>query len=635
MDMAVRAESSGLVFAKFPRAMPSQPSARAAEKDLSEFGSAAVTSAPAALKAQGQRWQEWGCILAICAPVLGLLLVPGREFGLDWPGHMWMTAYFGEYFRHHLAFPEVLNTDWISGMPYPVFYGFLFFPVAGLLSIPLGADVAVRLIVAGVMIMQCRQTWRLMTAAGAPHRLGWIVAAVFCWSTYSLTNLYNRGALPEFIAVALLLCALSCFLRALMDPTGTASRRDRVAAFFYYALCAGTHPLTAVFGSILIATIVLSALPFLRRALWSTTLRWGVLGILGTVLVLSPWIYATSKFHKDLAIHQDSMTQVMHFTESVDQWGVRFSPLPTDGGQAAASDTNRAATPHLDAQLNTPLFLLALVVSLGIACARTLRLRQSVGLAWAVSAASLAIFMVALLASLSPAFFNHLPGFCHSLQFAYRLVAYQNLALVAMIAGLVHLDRLAGPHQAAFWKRPLFQGALLLLGLVGLLFKMSHAATAMKEPGPDGRQWRQATEHLVHLPFEFYGWPAYGTPGSSPEQSQPAEPVFLEVGTGATFGRVAPVIFILEQTQERVIQVQPFPWSRVFDNGQPLAPGQVRALRQGLAVTLPPGTHEISWHWEPDRVWTWLRMVSFLTLGGWLIGTLAFRFQISNFRSQI
>ena len=51
---------------------------------------------------------------------MSLLLNLNNSFYVDWYGNIWMFAYTSEFFRNHLNFPEVFNTQYV-GYPNPIF----------------------------------------------------------------------------------------------------------------------------------------------------------------------------------------------------------------------------------------------------------------------------------------------------------------------------------------------------------------------------------------------------------------------------------------------------------------------------------------------------------------------------------
>src|SRR5262245_43767029 len=104
-------------------------------------------------------------VALICALPLALLFVPRQQFGTDWIASLWLTGYFGEFFKQHLAAPEVLHTVELAGIPYPVFYGFLLYPLLGMISSVTDAHAAIRLAVGAVFVLQAWQVLRLLHQA--------------------------------------------------------------------------------------------------------------------------------------------------------------------------------------------------------------------------------------------------------------------------------------------------------------------------------------------------------------------------------------------------------------------------------------------------------------------------------------
>ena len=76
-------------------------------------------------------------------------------------------SYFAEFFKAHLSFPEVIHTEQLSGMPYPVFYGFLAYPLLGLLGAITSPTVAIRIAIAAVFWLQSWQVFRLLLQVSA------------------------------------------------------------------------------------------------------------------------------------------------------------------------------------------------------------------------------------------------------------------------------------------------------------------------------------------------------------------------------------------------------------------------------------------------------------------------------------
>jgi hypothetical protein len=558
----------------------------------------------------------WLCTAIICLPPLSLLFESHAEFGaVDWPNHVWLTRYYGEFFRSHHWFPEVLNTDQLSGMPYPVFYGFLLYPWAGLLSLLGGPDLAIRAAVGGVLVLQCRHVYGLIYDLTKARSLAWVIAALTTWATYALTNLYNRSALTEFIAVALITCATCDYLRWLSARPGVPVASLKVESFLFYALGAGAHPLTAVFGFLFLAVLTLAVWPFHpQRGRVLATLAFAAVAV---SLVLSPWLYATLRFHRSLDIQQ-SMQRIVHFPASIDSLASRLAPVPYDSrvpaGGAATMDRN--ATPYLDAQVNIGLLVWAMYLS-----GRLIRERRSAGKAHSPGTSlwgtAVICFLFSFLISVVPVLWKFLPLFFHNLQFAYRLVSYQNLALLAAIAGVL----IAFPPPPARWKTraSLFVLAgTLALGAVGLVIKLRHAGAVKHIPDLAELAARQNPDGAMNLPGSFFGWSAYAVTGGRSMETD-AERVVLPVGTGPDFGRVGAARTMLPQPKVVGIHIQPFPWNHVIVDGRELGPGEAQLEPNGHILALSAGNHEIEYRWQPDPTWVWLSLLSFVSVAIWVL----------------
>ncbi len=74
-----------------------------------------------------------------------LLYPSGQGFAPDWVNHVWMVGYVGEYLRQHGTFPAVANTTQVGGMAFPLFYGYLLYPLLGLAATYLHPEIVVRL----------------------------------------------------------------------------------------------------------------------------------------------------------------------------------------------------------------------------------------------------------------------------------------------------------------------------------------------------------------------------------------------------------------------------------------------------------------------------------------------------------
>ena len=231
--------------------------------------------------------------------LLGLLPVcllwhGNNAFYYDWRNHLWLIGYFGEYFRQHWAFPITINTEQIAGLPLPVFYGYLFYPAAGLISSFTGCAFALRLACSLVFLLQVWQVNKTAEAIAGNRFVACAVTVLVSFATYPLTNLYNRAAITEFIAASLVISVCMMWLRIVQMDDPHRRRPLVFGAAMALALAMGTHPITAVLGGFTVCLLIMTTLPFQHhsRDLWKTL---GA-GIALIFIVMMPWIYAVALY---------------------------------------------------------------------------------------------------------------------------------------------------------------------------------------------------------------------------------------------------------------------------------------------------------------------------------------------------
>ena len=152
-----------------------------------------------------------------------------------------MINYVSSYFAAQHSFPSVINSNQLIGMPFPLFYGYLFFPLFGTLSLLWNADLTVRLLAAGLYALQFILLFQVCLRATSNKFLSLCIAIFTTWSIYPMTNLYNRGAIPEFFATGLLTCACLIWLTVLrVKPSSKRTILILCNLFiFLFILCRG------------------------------------------------------------------------------------------------------------------------------------------------------------------------------------------------------------------------------------------------------------------------------------------------------------------------------------------------------------------------------------------------------------
>jgi len=561
-------------------------------------------AAPAPLISPKVSWSErplWTALTYLLGLLPICLLWHGNNaFYLDWNNHLWAIGYFGEYFRQHWAFPITLNTEQLAGIPYPVFYGYLFYPAAGLISAFTGCSFALRLVCSLVFLLQVQQVRKAVELIAGNRFVTCAVTVLVSFATYPLTNLYNRAAITEFVAVSLVTSVCMMWLRIVHRN----DVRMLFGAAFALAFAMGTHPITAILGGLIICLAILASWP-LPRDLWKP-MGWAAALI---ALVMAPWIYAVALFGRKVQL---SGGLINFFPHTLDHFATRFSPLPWDP-RLGTEEGRLWGTPYLDTQINFALLILAVFLLF-----RAARSGREFRLAWGAFAG----FVLVCVMSVSPQAWRLVPAALHFIQFAYRLVTYADLFLLFAVLFL-----LAGMRRATtFPDRPLTAALAvsLALSIAGVSIKLLHAHSVEEPNAMAGSGW--PTTHrdaLRSLPFHFYGWYSYAVKSGSRgvlADSTALSTVSFPIGSQEYFGDALPFAVPAGNTGRLRTDVQIFPWNRIRWNGREIPFEETFTDKTSVAIVdRKPEAGTLEYVLRPDPVWVVLRTLSLWTAAAWAL----------------
>jgi hypothetical protein len=565
-------------------------------------------------------------VLAVLFPAL-MLWPLDRGFPADWDNHLWLIGYYGEHLRQHGTMPVALDTPEVGGVAYPIYYGYWFYRVLGLCSVRLQAGVVVRLAILLLFAAQYVGVRRTLRRLGTGDDLASSVACLVVWAIYPLTNLYHRGALPEFFAIGWLTCACCGWLDTLAATTRGAVLRRGLRSALFATLAAGTHPITALFGLPLFA-VLLTGLALRLRGPGRLTRLALLLPPAGlAAVVLLPWLYAYRMFRAVLMIA--TFKHVWYF-QGLDCWYSRLFPLPLDL-RVLGADPATVSTPHLDAQINVPLLILAAVL---------------IGRLWLLSswgnrfrlAALLAVpglhGLAAFLLSFSPKGYEHLPELFKMVQYPYRMVSFVNLSLLTLVLFACCFVRRCGQAPSARLLPPAFLAVVVTVAGCGVLVKHVNAVSVRhREPADDAGLTgnEESCRRLAHLPAGFYGYYAYTTVCAI--EPMPVGAVVTPLPLTPSGG---PVRVRLDRPGYLGTNIQIFPWNRFWIDGRPVEPGEFRQWAPEhlkpvtpwigpacFAVAVPAGEHEVEQRFVPDGRWRGLDRLAWAALLLWLVGLVA------------
>ena len=552
---------------------------------------------------------------ALITYLLGLLPIcllwhGNNAFYLDWNNHLWAIGYFGEYFRRHWTFPITLNTEQIAGIPYPVFYGYLFYPAAGLISAFTGCSFALRFLCSLVFLLQVRQVSKAVEAIAGNRFIACAVTVLVSFATYPLTNLYNRAAITEFIAASLLISVCMMWLRIVRMNDPHNRRRLLSGAALALTFVMGTHPITAILGGCMVCLVVLASLPF-PRALWKP------LGLAAALLslVMAPWIYAVALYGRKVQL---SGGWIGFFPNTLDRFTTRFSPLPWDP-RLGTPEFRIWGTPYLDTQINFALLILAVFLLSRIAGpGRAKALPRE----FRIAIAAFAGFAFVSFLSLSHQPWRLVPKALHFVQFAYRLVTYADLFLLFAVLFL-----LAGMRRvAALPDRPLMVvlAVCLALSTAGITIKLVHAHHVEEPNVLAGSGWPTTNrDALRSLPSTFYGVNGYavksGSRGLLADSAVPS-PVSFPIGTQQHFGEVLAVPVPNGEPGRLRTNILIFPWNRILWNGREIPFEETFTDKDFLSIVdRKPEAGTLEYVLRPDPIWMVLRTLSLWTAAVWAL----------------
>jgi len=564
---------------------------------------------------QTSHWRD-ACALVFIALVPSFLLLRlNTRFYVDWENHVWLIGYFGEYFARHHAFPVAIHTRQLIGMPFPVFYGFLFYPIAGLLSAVAGGNLALRIIIFLLLLLECAQVRKTIAVVSGSTRLGTLAAYMTVTAVYPLTNLYNRGAITEFVALSLLVTSVCLWLRIGFLDNEKQVWRNGLLGFLLFAVSAGTHPITAVLGGALFGMVVLGVI---LRAPRGPRLYAAIAGALLLLVVLTPWLYSLAQFRSRLSIEQ--ISGHLNFYPDIDSLSARFSPVLFRDRAAPGT------TPGLDAVVNVPLLVLAGYLLYESAKCLVSR-RKPLSASFVFGVAAMAGFAVLASVSSSERLLAHVPAPLSVLQFAYRLVGYLDLLLLIAMALLLYFlrDRLGGIAAGV-------RTCLLIAGLLNttsLIMKYRHILSAMRPGAPEGSGFAENRSALLNLPPTLYSARDYAIR----DVNRPAvaeqcvhRRAALPVGVGEKFGIPGESNVAASEPIRVVTNVLEFPWNRVFVNGSavtPCASVPAAADKDLVVFAVSSGTAAVRYEFQPSAVWIGLRWISLAVLLLWAGATAA------------
>lgn len=434
-------------------------------------------------------------------------------------------------------------------------------------------------------------------------------ACLVTWATYPLTNLYNRGAVPEFVAGTMVVCAVFCWSLLL-------NAKDRATQALYLsvlavslALMLGTHPITTVYSTVVLVPILLLSIPQLRELpkRLRVSLLFGLAAVIGFVLLVDgPMAYTLAKYSKDQAIAKPGGVAI--YSANIDAIWTRFFPLPFDKRSLIYGSRTDAA--YLDAQINMPLFFL--IAALAFFLRKERKKIEKSGCAILIYAGVLGVSFTAL--SLWALPWKALPATFQLIQFGYRLITYVNLALVLAFLALLAAFGTRAQQVKSSVAQSVALTACIVLGFSGALVKLGHvgavkANKAITKPDTD--------KLFLTTPDNFPG-ENYSTSRIKKLEDRKIPTVrfaFALGEKGKEYAKPRELVIDLRNESWVVTNLAASSWNKLRVDGQEIEPGELRKVHGRIAVRLTDGRHRLEAVVDSDPIWVRFKTVSLAVFG--------------------
>ncbi len=382
----------------------------------------------ARLPALGRR-SDAAAVLGAAVALVAPAILSHDGFTYDYTNHLWLV-----WVQDHAISQQGLPTYFIhtsqpnSGIfdPFFMFYGGTLYAVTGALSVLLGHSPRIAYVLSigaaaaaayGALLWLARQLGVRSWMAHAP------AVAYVAGGGYFVSNIYGRGAWPEYIAVAAipLLIASGTYIARAPRLRTVPCVLFVVAAVF----ATGSHNITLVWGVVTIVTTLACLRLILRRPLVAGRRQ------LGWLLVLLALGGAVNAWFLLPDLRYAGGTQIANadifawdVTADYNTLGTVFSPL-----RRAAQDSDAHGL-----YIQLPVWLLAWALA-GFA---VLRRRMSALHRRAVIALTIPLTALLALILVEP-LYELLPRFLRLIQFPYRLITFAGL----LVSGLILVAALA------------------------------------------------------------------------------------------------------------------------------------------------------------------------------------------------
>lgn len=537
-------------------------------------------------------WEKRIYILGLAGMLITTFpMILWKDFYLDWFRNTWLIEYYGEYFKSHFAFPEVINAfgegkyQNYVGMMHPSYYGVWFYRIEGIFCALLGGGArrALFLTASICSLIQWIVWFRLIRKVTGKQSTAAFISLINQISIYGLTNLYCRNAVPEFFACIALSITVGLWLNSVITDKAGVKVCCWLGCGLFLSLMMGTHPITTLLGGIFLILLFLSTIwKVLKDWKWQYLLCGGIIFPLVT-LSAAPWLYSVLNYNVSVMAGGK-----IKYTEGIDELILRLFPLPR-----CTASFESVLTWHLDAQVNVYLWLLWTFLLAVIFIKRGIHIKYKMCVA-IVYVTGVGLLLISSIPELG----NFLPDFLGIIQFAYRLVTYCDLiALVGIVQCLFILNR----EKIAIEELGIIVWTLLVAAGMSYLVKVVNISEI-------GDQYDYDSKTYVELTDAFYNPDDYMDSSEwnviSEEKVEAAKKISFPVNDEKNFGETEIIHLSMAEDGWTGINVYPHGENNLYINGIKLSHDKMYLTedRSWSYVYLEKGNYTLEYRYEETIV---------------------------------
>lgn len=414
---------------------------------LVDFWSRGPTSVPRFADSHSARTPTRSRLIQAGAVLLAVLIVGGpaiftqNGFASDFTNHLWLVWIQEHAISGHLAPTYFVNASPL-GVFYPffIFYGGTLYAAAGALAVLLGGHVEIAYV--GVVLISIAVAYSgwlwLARQLGVRSWMAHAPAIAFVSSAYYVTNLYGRGAWPEFVATSTIPMLLASGYRLTQGP-----RIEPLPATIFVVtavFAAGSHNPTLIVGGLWGVGAVILLWPALGvKVTRGNGLRLAHIGALGVLAVaIDAWFLLPDVLYGSKTVIGSAAVVPWSATSFFNTPGMLFDPL--------RAVPHQSSTPALYVQVPDWFLAWALVAIAALWRRGDRRVKRSACAIVLLLGALLALIMIGPL-------YDAMPRSVLQVQFPYRFDTDVTLCVSALVlAGVLsleHTDRPRGALQLA------------------------------------------------------------------------------------------------------------------------------------------------------------------------------------------